>query len=103
MSARVSRPAAVATRAAHGIALPARGMLGNIVAAALRVREKASQMHIALVLRSDGEVDSEERKREYRRDAVARGVPVFDELANAAKALACVRVLACFREKSRRV
>ncbi len=74
-------------------------MLGNIVGAALRVRENAaSPMHIALVLRSDGEAEIEERKREYRRDAVARGVAVFDELPNAANALACVRAVEAFKE-----
>lgn len=79
-------------------------MLGNIVEAALRVREKAaSQMHIALVLRSDGEADIEDRKREYRRSAVERGVVVFDELSTAAKSLACIRAVELFREKSRAV
>lgn len=76
-------------------------MLGNIVEAALRIRERsASGMHIALVLRSDGEADSEERKRAYRQSAVQRGVAVFDELADAAKAFACLRLVEAFREKS---
>ena len=79
-------------------------MLGNIVEAALRVREQAaSRMHIALVLRSDGESDGEDRKRAYRRSAVERGVAVFDELAGAAKALASVRIVELFRERARRV
>jgi hypothetical protein len=42
-------------------------MLGNIVKAALRVREaQAGGMHITLVLRSDGDADTEARKREWR-------------------------------------
>lgn len=77
-------------------------MLGNIVEAALKVRERsASNMHIALVLRSDGEADIEESKRQYRRIAVERGVAVFDELASAAKALAGVRAVEAFRAKRR--
>ena len=74
-------------------------MLANIVGAALRVRERAaSSMHIALVLRSDGEADIEEQKREQRLDAVRRGVPAFDELVDAAKALACVAAIERYRE-----
>jgi len=75
-------------------------MLGNIIDAALRIRDSASTgMHIALVLRSDGEPEIEERKREYRRTAVGRGVPVFDELPAAAYALSCVRTIETFRER----
>jgi acetate---CoA ligase (ADP-forming) len=75
-------------------------MLGNIIRAALRLREgQSSGMHVALVLRSDGDPDTEERKRAYRRSAIASGVPVFDELAQAARALAAVRVVEAFRER----
>ncbi len=76
-------------------------MLGNIVKAALRVREAdPGGMHMALVLRSDGDEETEARKREYRVGAVASGVPVFDELAQAAKALAAVRLVEGFRVRS---
>lgn len=76
-------------------------MLSNIVEAALKARDRAgSSMHVALVLRSDGEADAEDRKREYRRNAVHRGVAVFDELAQAARGLASVRAVEFFREKA---
>lgn len=73
-------------------------MLGNIIQAVLRVRqEHGSGMHIVLVLRSDGDGETEERKREYRRRATANGVVVFDELAQAAGGLAAVRVVETYR------
>jgi acyl-CoA synthetase (NDP forming) len=76
-------------------------MLGNIIRAALRVRQaKTSGIHIALVLRSDGEAETEARKADYRAQAVERGVPVFDELAAAAKALAALRTIEEFRCRS---
>jgi len=54
-------------------------MLGNIIRAVLRVRESdESVLHVALVLRSDGDPETDKRKREYRMQAVASGVPVFD-------------------------
>ncbi len=75
-------------------------MLGNIIRAALKVRAQAgSGPHIALVLRSDGDAEIEERKREYRRSAIESGVPVFDELAQAARALACVRTVERHRSR----
>jgi acyl-CoA synthetase (NDP forming) len=75
-------------------------MLSNIIEAALRIRESTkARIHIALVLRSDGEPEIEERKREYRRIAVARGVPVFDELPAVAYALSCIRTIETFRER----
>jgi acyl-CoA synthetase (NDP forming) len=78
-------------------------LLGNIVDAALRVRDRAaSSIHLALVLRSDGEADIEERKRDYRQRAVAQAVPVFDELAQAARALACLRRVESFRARKAR-
>ncbi len=55
--------------------------------------------HIVLVLRSDGEAEIEDRKRAYRRDAVAQGVAVYDELPQAARALACVRIVESYRER----
>lgn len=78
-------------------------MLGNLIDAALRVRARdPGAMHIALVLRSDGEPDVEARKREYRDRAVAAGIPVFDELALAAQALAAVRHAETFRARRAR-
>jgi hypothetical protein len=43
-----------------------------------------------LVLRSDGSEACEARKRSFRTAAVAAGIPTFDELVNAADALASV-------------
>jgi acetate---CoA ligase (ADP-forming) len=75
-------------------------MLGNIIRAVLRVRESdVSGLHVALVLRSDGDAETEERKRAYREQAVASGVPVFDELAQAARGLAALRVVEAYRAK----
>ena len=73
-------------------------MLGKIIRAALRQQNgNQSRMHIALVLRTDGDVEAEGLMREYRRQAVASGVPVFDELAPAAKALLAMRTVEAFR------
>lgn len=77
-------------------------MLGNIIQAVLHLRDAhAGGMHIALVLRSDGDAETEERKRDYRLRAVASGVPVFDELAQAARGLGAVRTIEAFRDKVR--
>ena len=75
-------------------------MLGNIIRAALDVRERGGNgMHFALVLRSDGDPEIEQRKRAYREQAIASGVAVFDELAQAAKALSCVRIFEAHRAR----
>jgi hypothetical protein len=66
-------------------------VLDNLVQAALRVQARfPGQAHFVLVLRSDGEPALEERKRAFRARAVALGVPVYDEIANAGAALAAV-------------
>lgn len=68
--------------------------LVNLVAAALRVRSSGmGDAHFALVLRSDQSEASEAKKREYRARAVEQGIPVFDEMTNAAEALGAV---ACY-------
>ena len=65
--------------------------LRNLVDAALRARDRhPGRAHFALVLRSDGTEASERRRREFRGEAVRRGMPVYDEMANAADALAGV-------------
>lgn len=75
-------------------------MLGNLIDAALRARSaNASQMHLALVLRSDGDADVEERKRGYRERAVRAGIPVYDELVAAANALGRVRSIEAWRAR----
>ncbi len=65
--------------------------LGNLINATLRVRESyGHSTHHALVLRSDGSEACEARKRSFRAAAVAAGIPSFDELVNAADALASI-------------
>lgn len=75
-------------------------MLGNIIRAALRLRQADAGMHVMLVLRSDGDAETEQRKRDYRLRAMRDGVPVFDELAQAAGSLAAVRTAEAFRARA---
>jgi acyl-CoA synthetase (NDP forming) len=73
-------------------------VLDNLVAAALRVQARyPGQAHFVLVLRSDGEPALEERKRAFRANAVALGVPVYDEMSNAGSALAALAAHERFR------
>ena len=66
--------------------------LENLMQAALRVQAKyPGQSHFMLVLRSDGGAEIDAAKREYRTRALEVGIPVYDELANAARALAALR------------
>ena len=73
--------------------------LANLVAAAVRVRQKhtaADAAHFLLVLRSDGSEAAEARRREFRGIAVGQGIPVFDEMLNAAQALAALSAVERF-------
>ena len=66
-------------------------VLDNLVQVALRVQARyPGQAHFVLVLRSDGDPALEERKRAFRAGAVALGIPVYDEMANAGGALAAL-------------
>lgn len=47
--------------------------------------------HFLLVLRSDGSQELDDTKRKYRQRALAVGIPVYDELTNAAQALSVVQ------------
>lgn len=77
-------------------------LLGEIIGAALRVRARAgADLKLALVLRSDGDPDAESRKYEERQKAVQAGIPVFDELHAAARALALLREAEAFRTRGR--
>jgi acyl-CoA synthetase (NDP forming) len=72
----------------------------HLVASALEAQNRASgHTHFALVLRSDGSLQVEERKIVDRRNAQALGVPVFDELPNAAGAFAALRHYERFLQK----
>jgi acyl-CoA synthetase (NDP forming) len=67
-------------------------LLGTILDIAIRVRDSDPEgAHFVLVLRSDGEPETEQAKQASRRLAMERGIPVFDEPADAARALACLR------------
>jgi acyl-CoA synthetase (NDP forming) len=64
----------------------------NLIQAAVRARKAhAGQAHFAIVLRADGSAELDERRRHYREVALATGIPVYDELAEAAEALSAVR------------
>ena len=74
-------------------------MLDNLVRAAIQVKERhQSHAHFALVLRSDGEREVDDAKRKSRLAALAKGIPVFDEPSDAARALAAVRAIERFRQ-----
>ena len=51
---------------------------------------RRGEAHFILVLRSDGSPELDEAKRAYRARALAAAIPVYDEIANAAEALAAV-------------
>lgn len=68
--------------------------VGNLVQAALDLQARyPGQAHFLLVLRSDGSQALDDARRAYRERALAAGIPVYDELADAAHALAAVRHL----------
>jgi acyl-CoA synthetase (NDP forming) len=66
-------------------------VLGNLMQAALRVQSRyPGRAHFVLVLRSDGVPEVEERKRAFRDQALALGIPVYDEMMNVGWALAAL-------------
>ena len=72
--------------------------LDNLISAAERVQQDfPGQAHFVLVLRSSGSPEIEEGKRKYRDRAQAAGIPVFDELSNAAVALSALSRFEAFR------
>ena len=63
----------------------------NLIQAAVRIgRAYPGQAHFALVLRVDGSPELDDAKRRYCALARDAGIPVFDELPEAARALAVV-------------
>jgi acyl-CoA synthetase (NDP forming) len=63
--------------------------LQNIVDAVIRCRARSRDgTHFTLVLRSDGSEAVERRRRNFRVLAALAGIPVYDEMANVADALA---------------
>jgi len=65
--------------------------IDNLFQAAVSIGEKyPGQAHFVLALRSDGSAEIDDKKREYRQRALDAGIPVFDELPDAADALAAL-------------
>lgn len=68
--------------------------IDNLFHAVMSIRDKyPDRAHFAVVLRSDGSRELDDRKRIYRERALAAGIPAFDEIAPAAEALCAVRHL----------
>jgi acyl-CoA synthetase (NDP forming) len=60
----------------------------NLTQGAIRAREaRRDGPHFLLALRVDGSPDLEQRRRHYREAAARAGIPVYEELEPAAKAL----------------
>jgi hypothetical protein len=79
-------------------------VLDNLVQAALRVQARyPGQAHFILVLRSDGEPALEERRRAFRAAATALGIPVYDEITDAGRALAAIAWHERFLHKTSKV
>ena len=71
--------------------MPGQDLLVNLMDGADRVEGRyPGKTHFLLVLRSDGRAEMDDKKREAREWALARGYPVFDELTNAVNALAAI-------------
>jgi acyl-CoA synthetase (NDP forming) len=76
-------------------------ILGNLLAAALATRgRQPGGAHFLLVLRADGEPEVAAKKEGYRERALAAGIPVFDEPADAARALAALRAVERWRGRA---
>ncbi|HET9020005.1 MAG TPA: acetate--CoA ligase family protein, partial [Acetobacteraceae bacterium] len=68
--------------------------IDNLFQAAVSIRQRyPGRAHFAVVLRSDGSGELDDRKRTYRERALAAEIPAFDEIAPAAEALRAVRHL----------
>lgn len=66
--------------------------IDNLIQAAVRVQSThPGRAHFAVVLRVDGSPELDERRRRYRELALGVGIPVYDELVEAAEALSAVQ------------
>jgi acyl-CoA synthetase (NDP forming) len=75
-------------------------IIGNALDALTSVRRRlADRAQVVLVARSDYSVASAEQALICRRKAMAAGIPVFDELPEAAKVLGAFKRFAAFRAK----
>lgn len=65
--------------------------IDNLIQAAVQIQESfPGQAHFMLVLRVDGSPELETKMRRYREKALSVGIPVYDELKPAARALKAV-------------
>ncbi len=66
--------------------------IDNLIQAAVRVQQShPGRVHFVVVLRVDGSPELDERRRRYREVALGVGIPVYDELVQAAQALRSLR------------
>lgn len=69
----------------------------NLIKVAEQTQQKyPGRAHFLLVLRSDGSQELDEIKRKYRQRALNVGIPVYDEISNAANALNLLRNVETF-------
>jgi acyl-CoA synthetase (NDP forming) len=72
--------------------------IDNLIQAAVRVQKThPGRAHFAVVLRVDGSPELDERRRRYRELALGVGIPVYDELVEAAEALSAVQWIERYR------
>ncbi|HSC23938.1 MAG TPA: acetate--CoA ligase family protein [Casimicrobiaceae bacterium] len=65
--------------------------IDNLIEAAVQTHARHAHVaHLVVVLRVDGSPELDERRRRYRRHALERSIPVYDELVEAADALRAV-------------
>jgi len=68
--------------------------IDNLIQAAVNVQQShPGRAHFLIVLRVDGSPELDERRRHYRQVALGVGIPVYDELVEAARALRAVRCI----------
>jgi acyl-CoA synthetase (NDP forming) len=68
--------------------------IDNLIQAAVKVQQShPGRAHFVIVLRVDGSPELDERRRRYRAEALGVGIPVYDELLEAAHALRAVRLI----------
>lgn len=70
----------------------------NLIQSSLDLQGKyPGRAHFLIVLRVDGSPQLDDRRRHYRQRALDAGIPVYDELVNAADALLAVRTVERYR------
>lgn len=67
--------------------------VANLIQAVVRVKQAhPGGPHLMIVLRVDGSPELDDKRRHHRETALAAGIPVYDELVDAAQALRNVRL-----------